>query len=713
MLCPKFQMMLFENPSGIKINKMKEIIEIESDGDMITVAMNSYSSVSLNSIILFTNSCTNKLVHDYLKVRITNATRRKIHNLSENNCGFTPIDCMTEKFLKRRWPVSMFSPKEWKQLNSDNCHTSNWIINIVKSRIKTCDDAEHDGTIPEQPYDFSSHTVSMDLGLELKTSIENGNTKLFAELALKLDNNYIVDGYLLWLMSIDIPQKHREFATHIGSLFLDKFRISRMNKSNSIPIKIYETTFSDLSEHVEILRNLHIAGMINEFMVYVCTMLTRPIYVLLLREMDIILMMKQIMTERPLYTDMVGVAMSYAMYYATRYEFDTTRFNASMDDPYVLTIDMAASFPSFACSPGSHPFIQMGLEYFKLFSPWTIIDFNRRIVTSEEAYVRMNITAIRPEKKLNFIKIIPWRDLKLAFTGSRMGTCGAILPQEGSFKDFNEYIEKYVGTSEYHIDIAISEFNDMKTDNIEVYIDGDDANVVISKVFEDCKIMSDIDIQFGGKLENFDNAAKKLVNVLRKHGTVFMVKRKKFSNSYSWTIFADFMRYPIDLFCSTRSSIKLIAGFMTGYPRIYYDGNAIIVTSHYVCARVTGINIWYERMMLNDPIKMVLKSIVQEQVSMLINFNESRMLEKWMEKHDMEDKVVFGNVSKKNTIFWKGKINAPEPLNSERHWLRNRWLTPDSHINIPIWNKTELIIYTSHIFDRYWFDLIKIQDDKE
>jgi hypothetical protein len=696
-----------ENPSNIQIDKNKEIVEIDNDGEMLIIVMNSVPSLSLNSIVLFTIECTGLIVHDYLKVCITNAARLDIHKLSENNCGFTPLDCMTDMFSRRKWPISSFSPPSWKQLNTENGNTPNWLINIVKTQMTKDDDAKRDGTEPEQPYDFLAAINIMDLDAELKTSIDDGNTKLFAALALKLEHTHIVDEYLLWLVSTDIPKKHCKLATSIGYKFLTA--PNTITKRGTMRMKKYDTVFSKLSEKITVLRNLYKAGMINEFMVYVCTMLTRPIYVKILREIDIISLIKKIMIERPLFTDMVGVAMSYAMYYTTRYEFDTTRFNAMVDDPYVWNIDAAASFPSFECSPGSHPFIQMGLRYFKLFSPWTIIDFNRRIVTSEEAYVRMDTTAIRPGKKLSFIKIMPWCSLKLAFTGSRMGTCGAILPQEGSFKDFDEYIEKYVGTSEHQIDIAISEFNDMKTNDIEVAIDGDDANVTISEVFEECKNMSDIDIQFSGDFENFDNVAKLLVNILRRYGTVFMVKRKKYGNSYSWTIFADFMRYPIDLFYAKRSSIRLIVGFMTGYPRIYYNGTEIIVTSHYVCARVTGINIWYERMMMNDPIKMFVKSVVQEQVSMLMNFNEIQMLEKWLEKNEIEDEIVFGNVSTKNAIFWKGKSNAPKPLNSERHWLKTRWLTPDSNIPIPIWDGTELIIYTSHIFDRFWYDIIKIQ----
>jgi hypothetical protein len=701
-----------ENPSGLVINKMYGIVEIESEGEMIMIIMNTIVYLSLNMITRFAKSCSNEIIQSYLKECISKSTRRAINDLNESNCGFEPLDIMTEKFAKRQWPVSMFSPSDWKELQMADGNHANWMINIVAKQIKLDNDAKINGTEPEQPYDFLADVESTDLDLELQTSIDTGNIKIFAALALKLDNTYTMDQYLMWLASTDIPQKHCKLATSLGARYMNTHHGGLSTRKGKELMQLYERAQVDVSSHCETLRNLHDMQMINEVMVYACTMLTRPMYLLLLRETDIMDMIKIYKNDHPLYTDMVGVAMSYAMYYATRYEFDTTRFNASIEDPFVWTIDMAASFSEFDCAPGSHPFIQMGLKHFKLFSPWTIVDFNRRIVTSEEAIARMNITAIRDWEKLDFSKIIPWRTMNLTFTGSRMGTCGAILPQEAEYDNFNEYIKNYVGTCEELIDIAITEFDRMGTENIEVAIDGEHSNSAIASIFHDCKKMSDIDIQFCGKLECFDSTAKRLVMRLRSYGIVFMVKRKKFGDSYSWTIFADFLRYPIDLFCATRSSIRLITGFMTGYPRIYYDGNAVIVTSYYVCARVTGINIWYERMMMNDPIMMMVKSIVQEQASLLINFRESRMLEQWMEKHGMVDNLVFGNVSTKHAIFWNNKKNAPVSMDSERHWLQTEWMTPYSNSVIRIWDGKYLVIPDNHIFDRYWNDLIEIQSKR-
>ena len=700
-----------ENPSGIKINKMYGIVEIESDGEMMMVVMNSTIYISLNEILLFAKAFTNEIVSRFLKECITKITKREIHDLSEIDCGFTHVDIMTEKMARRNWPVSMYSPESWRELQMAHGINGNWMIAIVTKQMKLDDDAVAAGTESEQPYDFLDELKSKDLDAELQKSIDEGKTNTFAALALKLNNSYIVDQYLMWLISSDIPEKHGKLATSLGARFMNGMQTQAAHRKSTGQMHQYTRAFSDISKHVETLRNLNNAGMITEFMVYACTMLAMPIYVLLLRETDIISLIKKHMGERPLFTDMVGIAFSYAMYYATRYEYDTTRFDATLEDPYVWTLDMVAAFPLFECAPGSHPFIQMGLKYFKLFAPWTIVDFNRHTVTSEEALVRMNITTIRTEKKLDFSQIMPWNELKLVFTGSRMGTCGAILPQEAEFENFNAYIENYVGTSEVEIDKGVAEFVNLKTNDIIVSIDVE-ANAIITGVFEACKKKSDIDIQFCGPLDAFDNTAKKLVLCLRKHGVVFMVKRKKFRDSYSWTIFADFLRYPIDLFCANRSSIRLITGFMTGYPRIYYNGNTFIVTSHYVVARTTGINIWYERMMLNDPIGMMMKAVVQEQTTLLINFRETQMLEKWMEKNEMKEEIVFGNVSTKNSIFWKGKKNAPEPLNSERHWLQTKWTTPLSNVEMSIWNNTELVIATNGIFDRYWNDLIEIQSKR-
>jgi hypothetical protein len=708
---------ILQNPTNFVINKMYNICELGNDAEFMMIIMNSAIHLTLDDIIVFTNACTSHIVVEFLKDNISKAATRAVHALSDNTHKFNANDYMTYLFGRRKWPVSAHSSKEWRDAQMSKGFDTNWMIITIKTMLSTQEllKTNNDGNL-EMPYsDVISYNVKDDivnLDDEMETAISKGQVNKFSTLALKQDNSFVVEQYLMWIGSVELPEKFHIIVTKFGAHFMKNKRPRGVGASQQY-LKMYDRPATNIFKHVATLHLMRNANMIDEFMVYACTMLSLPNYLLLLREVDIMNAISLYMKKRPVYTDMVGVAMSYAMYYATRYEFDTTSFDAMVDDPYVWTLKMMAAFPSFDATPGSGPYIQMGVKNMKLFTPWMVIDSARHIVKTKNAKTRMTMTCCRESSGLCFVKIIPWGALKLAFTGSRLGSCCFILPHETLFPNFYTYISEYVGTCEVEIDAAINEYNCTYNSEIEVPIVGINANITIANVFAACQKKSDIDIQYRGHIDDFDKAANHLVIALREHGTVFMVRRKKYGASYSWTIFASYLRYPIDLFCAPRSPIRLIVGFMTGYPRIYYDGAKIIGTSYYFVARKTGINIWYEKMRLNSPVTILVKSAIQEQCTILINYAECRALEEWRGIRG-ESPPIFGNMSIKNSFFWKGKKNPPKPIDSERHWLKSKWMIPLSGDVMKIWNdKCEFIIPTNNIFDGYASALVTIKNQKK
>jgi hypothetical protein len=699
------------NPANIKINTLYGIVLYKSTANMIMTIANTIVTLDIGSILRFMSECTNKDAFSYLARNANDVAFKNVSSLIDTDNNMFDVDEMTILFKKRRWPVSVFSPESWKTLCMKTGYEINWMIRVVKTRIGKDEKAEAKEEQKEASYDYMDGLQLVEIDASVQDLIKEGRVKEFAAFALTQENNHTATQYYSWLLVTDIPEKHRKMATSLGARFLKGGSRTRpIGKAIHDNKRFGNFVFADLSKHVITLNELLGAKMNNMFMLYICTMLSLPVYIKIIREYKLIARMTAIMKERPVFEDMVFKAMSCAMYYMTRFEHDSSTFSANIDDPFVLTLDMINALPQCNLAPESNPYIPMGISIMKYGIPFMIGGEHRRPVPTKDVLERINITAVGVKSRIDFVNIVPWCALDLVLTGSRMATCAFIGPQEAiMFKgDFDRYIAEYVGTSEHEIKEAINAYSELKTDDIVVDLKTeeslDDNILVIKQITEKIKKnkMTDIDICVGGDIEDFDRRAMELVEALREHGTVFMVRHEKANNRYSWTIFADFLRYTIDAFHVKRSSIRLIVGYMTSYPRIYYDGVSIIATSYYACCRMSGVNLWHEHLSMSDPIQIMLKSAKREQITMLINYRESKMLEDWCEDKKHCD-PVFGSVSCKHEFFWNEKEVNMEHINSEQHWLNRTYVTPKTRTVIPMWNYKDMQIErpTSDMFVKF------------
>ena len=702
------------NPANIKIDTLYGIVLYKSTANMIHTIATTIMSLDIGSILKFMSECSNRDVFSFLAKNANDVACKTVTSLVDADNDMFDPDVMTAELKNRRWPVSVYSPKSWRDICMTTGYEINWMIRVIKTQIELDEKAEAKGGQEEPPYDYLSGLKIEELDVSIQDLIKEGRTKEFAAFAITQENTHTAAQYYDWLLATDIPEKHRVHATSLGAQFLK-------GGSRTRPIgqllrerrRFDNFAFADLSKHVVTLRELIAAKMDNMFMLYICTMLSLPVYIKIIREHKLIAKMTTIMNERPVYEDMVMRAMSCAMYYMTRFEHDASTFIVNIDDPFVLTMDMINAFPLCMSAPETNPYVPMGVPIMKYGIPYMIGGEHRRPVPTKDISKRINITAVGAKSQIDFVKIVPWCELGLALTGSRMGTCAFIGPQEAiQFKgNFEQYITGYIGTSEREIKTAIDAYNNMKIQNIIVDlqiskgVDNDKNVQVIKDTFDHIKKQkkTDIDIRVGGDVEEFDRRVIELVKALREHGVVFMVRHEKSNNRYSWTIFADYLRYTIDAFHAERSPIRLIAGYMTGYPRIYYDGISFIATSQYACCRMSGVNLWYERMMMNDPIKIMLKSAKScGEISMLLNYSESHMLKKWCVEQKKAE-PVFGSVSTTHEFFWDDKDVNMKHVNCEQHWLNRKFVTPKSCIELPVWDydNMQIVRPTSDMFIRY------------
>jgi hypothetical protein len=107
----------------------------------------------------------------------------------------------------------------------------------------------------------------------------------------------------------------------------------------------------------------------------------------------------------------------------------------------------------------------------------------------------------------------------------------------------------------------------------------------------------------------------------------------------------------------------------------------------------------------NDPIHIVMKSITREQITTLINTSEANILNKYL-SHNGKKEAIYGNVSKKNSIFGITDDN----VDSEQYWPRDLWLMPESNEEIKIWTPNgDMLIISHDIFDNYYRQLSSIK----
>lgn len=434
-----------ENPANIKRNKIKGIAGV-ADGQMILIAMETICYMSFSDILSFTMSLDKCHMRTFMVSKITSALRQQLGSLNQDTCGFSR-DLIQEKVSRRRWPCSIFSPPEWKALVAKNNVATNWMISAV---IKIAGTEDQKAAENEPPYDFLEEIKGANIEQKLIDAVESGDTKTFANLALNIEgNSYIMDQYLTWLQTAEIPKQHRKMATSLGASQLAKKNGVNWYRNHE---QTYIVHFADVSDHVSNLTKLRAIGLNDEYMTYICTLLSLPTYLLLLRETDVIAHMTKLMNDHPVYTDMVAVAMSYAMYYATRIEQDVSRYNVTLDHPFVWTADMVAALPTFNNDPpGVTPYFQIGFCNVKIFTPWVVSDGNRRVVNTEKALERVNTIATGSEQKVKFVDIVPWHKFQFALTGSKMSSAAAVNPMEKKFNSFDEFVCKFLLTAESHV----------------------------------------------------------------------------------------------------------------------------------------------------------------------------------------------------------------------------------------------------------------------
>lgn len=697
------------NPASFPINKMRPIHSVD-ESQMIVVALNTMKYMQLSDIMLFASHINNGILLDMIKNNISGIFRTQLNCLRECPESFKD-DIIKEKFSNRRWPYSTFSPQSWKDLVAANSTASNWMISLVSAKIEQSD--SDDG---EMPYDFLRDIIDSKMSDALRAAVENGDVKKFAAIAGKMSNNYIVSQYIIWLATTPIPEKFHKFATSLGAMQIE--RAHGANWINNVDKKYDFDVFEDLSKHINLLNGFYSIGMYNEFMTYLCTILSLPSYILMLREIEIISRMTNLMEEHPVFADMVAIAMSYVMYYATRIEQDTSRYRASIDDPFVFTADMVAAFPRFSNDPpGVNPYFQIGFDNPKIFIPWVVVNSNRQILPTEEVVNRINIFATGSKSTIKFTEIVPWQSMKLTLTGSKLGSAVSINPKEHLFKSVDEFVEKHLITATEYIKKMMDRYRENHNGDVIVKIDpkkdGDEADSAMAELYEACRNdCSDFDIAFGGDDEDYDKIAIDLVQLFKEHGEAFMIRREK-KKGYSWMIFVEYLNYPIDLFHSYREPIQLIRGFMTAYPRAYFDGMSVIMTSHFIAARLAGVNLTYESMMLNDPCEIMFKSMTQELVTLMMSIYEKSVFEQWLVSKGIDQKPIYGNVTVRNPIFWIKKEPESPTIDFESHWLKTKRMTPVSKKIMNIFEKGKFHIPDISIFAEYYADLNEIKDRKK
>jgi hypothetical protein len=680
------------NPVGVYIDKMYQIIETDKDSEMIKIISFTASEVSCKNLLKFASYCKPGVVLDLLKEKIVTAVNNERRKFSYDN--ITKTSKLVKDFNVRKWPVGINSPTGWRALNSAISIENNAYINAVIRHMSLNDAAVETHILYEESYSYLEldeiHFVTLEA--EIDSAIKNNNIKKTASLLLSEPRSLVLDQYLQWLMSVDIDPRYAKFAINLALI------ITKQSKKTGVirPETKEQDYIYNVKDITDIAHLIYNIGLIDEFMVYTCSAICLPQNVLLLKEINLIEKMKDCCKSHIKYEGIFRSSFACAIRNCNNIEYKNVYSKISINDVFVFTIDIASTLSHGLGMAGIDVFTPVPSKFLKLKTPFLIFDEKRRVVKLDELIVRINVTANRNPDGPRFTDIVPWNHLTL--TGSRLATAGAIRPMESEYDSFQSYICGYIGSSEHLMDELFAKCKELMIEDFEIDVE---VNPDIKEITEKCKLQTDIDLCYSGELEKFDDFASSFVEKLRLHGEAFMIKRPKDRGLYSWTVYSEILRYPMDIFSSSRDSINLINGFMTCYPKIYFNGKNAFCTCGYLSASVSGINYLYNRMSRNDPIRIMMKSAIREQVTMLINFNESQTLIKWLDDKKKPE-PVFGHVSKNNSIFGRDV----ESLDSEMFWPRNQWMTPMSNYVINIWDGDEMVIPPSYIFDMYYSELI-------
>jgi hypothetical protein len=688
------------NPVGFYVDKMHQIIETDKCIDMVSIISFTSTDISCDKLLKFATKCKPGIVLDILKEKISISINKERRNFSYENV--TKTSKLVTDFYNRKWPVGINSPVEWRKLNNSTTIEDNSIINAVLRHISINDAKVEDVIIYEESYSYieSDDINFINIDEELNEAIKSKNVKKVALLLLSTPRHHKLEQYLQWLISVNINELYANFVINLALIM----RMPNVKNSIKSPKIIDESIYIYEIKHiVDIAYLLYNICLINEFIIYICSALCLPQYLLLLKEVNLIEIIKSCCKSHIKYESIFRASLACAIRNCNNAEYLKLYSYISKNDIFVFTIDIAHTLSHGLGQSTINIFTPVPSKYLKLKTPFFVFDDKRKIVKLDELIFRINTTANRNVSGPRFTDIVPWKHLTL--TGSRLATAGAIRPMESDYKCFQSYICDYVGTCEYLMDELFVEYKELKTNDIEIIIDNNPKMKIIT---DKCKLLTDIDLHHYGDFIDLDDVVKSFIETLRKYGIAFMIKRPKFQETYSWTVYSEILRYPMDIFSSIRNPINLINGFMTCYPKIYFDGKNAYCTCGYLSANVSGINYMYNRMINMDPIRVMMKSTTREQVTMLINYNESEKLNKWL-KHKNMPEAVYGNVSIKHSIFEKNNDN----IDSETYWPRSKWLTPISNIDIDIWDGDEMVTPPQYIFDLYYSELSTITSNNK
>jgi hypothetical protein len=89
-----------------------------------------------------------------------------------------------------------------------------------------------------------------------------------------------------------------------------------------------------------------------------------------------------------------------------------------------------------------------------------------------------------------------------------------------------------------------------------------------------------------------------------------------------------------------------------------------------------------------------------------MNTNEAILFNRYLAHTGMLE-AVFGNISKKNSVFGVKEDN----IDSEQYWPQISWLMPISNNEIKIWTPEEKMLTPSHdFFDDYYRELCLLKN---
>lgn len=687
--------------SSVHLDKMYKLVKVTDSMNMLYVIIFTSSNISLHDILKFTLTfvkCKTNEVLEILREKIAVAVSKERRNFCNNYPSEGIPSQQIINFNKREWPVGLRSPENWKEFNKLR-EEENIFIKTISSHIHKNNTSGKEKIEYEVGYRFiglDNKNFNNDEE-ELNEAYCEKNVKKIASILLRECRSIAIEQFLEWMLYEDIKEKYAKFVINFALLITKTKRIKE--KNNVINDKHYP--ISCIKDIIDSSNMLYQLDMLDEFVIYACSALCLPQYVYLLKESELIKKIKLCSIKYHKYSAIFKSSLACAMRTCLNIEYTNLYSRISMENPQIFTIDMASALTSGIGTSSINIFVPHPSKFLKLKTPNLIIDPDRRVVDLPTFIKRLNITAGQKTGIPSFTELVPWK-LGCTVTGSRTATAGSIRPLESEYKSFESYITEYVKTPEKYIDQLFCLIDDLKLDDIKINAD-DHPSIV--EITNQCKQYSDIDICYHGDIKDLYEFVNKFIIILRKYGKSFAIKRPKHNGNYSYTVYCDLFRYPMDIFHSLRDPLNLINGFMTCYPKIYFDGINAYCTGSYLAASVSGVNSMYTRMNYNDPIHIVMKSITREQITTLINTSEANILNKYL-SHNGKKEAIYGNVSKKNSIF----DITDDNVDSEQYWPRDLWLMPESNEEIKIWTPNgDMLIISHDIFDNYYRQLSSIK----